>query len=200
MGPSQSWLHHRHFRLDSHTHSLLEAILFCFFPVPAFLLFHGSTQTRGTLLTFLWCPHVPSITPAKHKTSPESSTTTHRSTFNLEAYKAYSPLFLPVSFAVSYGPSFALITATLTHTILYYRKQVWTHARRSLPQEHDIHTRFMSVYNKVPNWWYLTIFGRSKYNCEDFFLRFMSTLIFCFFDTRLGPIHDDCRSRNLRSV
>ena len=79
--------------------------------------------------------------------------------FNLEGYKAYSPLFLSASFAVSYGLSFASITAILTHTFLYYRKQVWNHARRSLSQQPDIHARFMSGYKEVPDWWYLTIFG-----------------------------------------
>jgi len=38
--------------------------------------------------------------------------------FNLEAYQAYSPLFISASFAMSYGLSFASITATLTHIFL----------------------------------------------------------------------------------
>ncbi|KAI0264939.1 OPT oligopeptide transporter [Gloeopeniophorella convolvens] len=78
--------------------------------------------------------------------------------FNDEAYKAYSPLFLSASFAISYGLSFASITATLTHTFLYYRKQIWTQARRSLSEQPDIHARLMSVYKEVPDWWYLGIF------------------------------------------
>jgi len=81
------------------------------------------------------------------------------SSFNLEAYKAYSPLFLSASFAIAYGLSFASITATLTHTFLYYRKQIWIQARRSLSEQPDIHARFMSVYKEVPDWWYLSIFG-----------------------------------------
>ena len=79
--------------------------------------------------------------------------------FNLEGYKAYSPLFLSASFVVSYGLSFASITATLTHTFLYYRKQIWIQARRSLSEQPDIHARLMAVYKEVPDWWYLTIFG-----------------------------------------
>ncbi len=85
------------------------------------------------------------------------------SSFNLEAYKAYSPLFLSASFAVSYGLLFASITATLTHTVtfLYYRKQILIQARRSLSEQPDIHARLMSVtvYKEVPDWWYLTTFG-----------------------------------------
>ena len=83
------------------------------------------------------------------------------SSFNLGAYKAYSPLFLSASFAVTYGLGFASITATLTHTFLYYRKQILIYARRSLSEQSDIHAHFMSVYKEVPDWWYLTIFGPS---------------------------------------
>ncbi|KAI0051360.1 OPT oligopeptide transporter [Auriscalpium vulgare] len=78
--------------------------------------------------------------------------------FNKEAYEAYSPLFISTSFALSYGLSFASITATLTHTFLYYRKQLWTQARRSLSEQPDIHARLMAVYPQVPDWWYVIIF------------------------------------------
>ncbi|KAI9432319.1 OPT oligopeptide transporter [Lactarius indigo] len=79
-------------------------------------------------------------------------------TFNHEAYKAYSPIFLSVTFAISYGLSFASITSTLSHTLIYYRKQIWNQARRSLSEQPDIHARLMSVYKGVPDWWYLVIF------------------------------------------
>ena len=80
------------------------------------------------------------------------------SSFNVEAYKAYSPLFIPASRAMSYGLSFASIAATLTHTFLYYRRQIRIQARRSLSEQPDIHARLMSVYKEVPDWWYLIIF------------------------------------------
>ncbi|KAF8263219.1 OPT oligopeptide transporter [Lactarius quietus] len=79
-------------------------------------------------------------------------------TFNLDAYEAYSPLFISVTFAVTYGLAFASITATLTHTFIYYRKQILNHARRSLVEQPDIHARLMSVYKEVPDRWYLAIF------------------------------------------
>ena len=78
--------------------------------------------------------------------------------FDEAAYKAYSPLFIPAAFAISYGLSFASITATLTHTFLYYRKQIWTQARRSIAEQPDIHARLMSKYPQVPEWWYGIIF------------------------------------------
>jgi OPT oligopeptide transporter protein len=79
--------------------------------------------------------------------------------FNLEAYEAYSPLFLPSTSAITYGLSFASITATLVHALLYYHKQIWIQAHRSLSEQPDIHARLMSVYKEVPDWWYLSIFG-----------------------------------------
>lgn len=80
------------------------------------------------------------------------------STFNEVEYKAYSPLFLSTTFAISYGLSFASITATLTHAFLYFRKQIYTQARRAMNEQPDIHARLMSRYSQVPEWWYATIF------------------------------------------
>lgn len=79
-------------------------------------------------------------------------------TFNAEAYHAYSPLFLSTVFALSYGLSFASITSTIVHAILYFRRQIWIQARRSLSEQPDIHARLMSVYKEVPEWWYAIIF------------------------------------------
>ncbi|KAK7443795.1 hypothetical protein VKT23_015576 [Stygiomarasmius scandens] len=79
-------------------------------------------------------------------------------TFNEEAYQNYSPLFISTTFAVSYGLSFASITATLTHAFLFFRKQIWTQARRSMHEQPDIHARLMSHYPQVPEWWYALIF------------------------------------------
>jgi OPT family small oligopeptide transporter len=79
-------------------------------------------------------------------------------TFNEELYKQYSPLFLPMTFALSYGLSFASITATVTHTFLYFRKQIWLQSRRSLSEQPDIHARLMTKYRQVPEWWYGIIF------------------------------------------
>ncbi|KAG8995390.1 hypothetical protein FRB94_009181 [Tulasnella sp. JGI-2019a] len=83
---------------------------------------------------------------------------TPENTLDLAAYKAYSPLFLSTTFALSYGLSFAAITATIVHAFLYFRKQIWTQARRSLSEQPDIHARLMSKYREVPEWWYAIIF------------------------------------------
>ncbi|KAL4071946.1 OPT oligopeptide transporter [Scleroderma citrinum] len=83
---------------------------------------------------------------------------TPEGTFNLTAYEEYSPLFLSSTFAIAYGLSFASITATVTHAILFFRKQIWTQTRRSLHEQPDVHGRLMTRYAQVPEWWYGIIF------------------------------------------
>ncbi|KAK7687136.1 hypothetical protein QCA50_009639 [Cerrena zonata] len=80
------------------------------------------------------------------------------STLNIEKYHAYSPLFLSTTFALTYGLSFASIAATLVHTFLFFRKQIWVQSRRSMSEQPDIHARLMSRYPQVPDWWYVCIF------------------------------------------
>ncbi|KAJ7323290.1 oligopeptide transporter [Mycena albidolilacea] len=80
------------------------------------------------------------------------------STFDEESYKNYSPLFLSTTFALSYGLSFASITATITHAFLFFRKQIWTQSRRAMHEQPDIHARLMAVYPQVPEWWYASVF------------------------------------------
>jgi len=79
-------------------------------------------------------------------------------TFNLQAYQAYSPLFISASFVITYGLVFASFTATATHVLLYYHEHIRTYARRTYSVQPDIHARLMSVYKEVPDWWYLVIF------------------------------------------
>jgi len=78
--------------------------------------------------------------------------------FDEAKYKAYSPLFLSTTFAMAYGLSFASITATITHAFLFFRKQIWTQARRAMHEQPDIHARLMAVYPQVPEWWYAIVF------------------------------------------
>ncbi|KAJ7088419.1 small oligopeptide transporter [Mycena belliarum] len=79
-------------------------------------------------------------------------------TVDLELYHQYSPLFISTTFAISYGLSFASITATLMHAFLYFRKQIWVQSRRAMHEQPDIHARLMSRYPQVPEWWYMVLF------------------------------------------
>jgi len=82
---------------------------------------------------------------------------TPEATLDEAAYKGYSPVFISASFAVSYGMSFAAITAILVHTVLYFRRQIWLQVWRSLSEQPDVHARLMARYKRVPEWWYLSI-------------------------------------------
>lgn len=71
--------------------------------------------------------------------------------------------------------------ATITHTFLYYRKQIWVQARRSMSEQPDIHARLMSKYQQVPDWWYAVIFGKSvQIPCDVLRLKVLLAVMFVF--------------------
>jgi OPT oligopeptide transporter protein len=158
VGCGQCWHHHRIFLLVPRSHSICETTLFCSFRVSCL------SESRILQYTNVWySAYLPLVSSHTFDNTGKqynvSQIINSDFSFNLQAYKAYSPIFLPASYFMLYGLSFATITATPTHTFLYYRKYIWTHARRPLSEQRDIHARLMSVYKEVPNWWYLTIFG-----------------------------------------
>ena len=73
-------------------------------------------------------------------------------TLDIEAYAAYSPPFLPATFAFVYGLSFAALTAVLVHVYLWH----WDDLRDTFAgrQQLDIHGRLMLAYKQTPWWWY----------------------------------------------
>ncbi|THH29741.1 hypothetical protein EUX98_g4449 [Antrodiella citrinella] len=75
-------------------------------------------------------------------------------TFDEAKYKAYSPLYLPATFWLSYGAQFAALTCVVTHTLLWYRRDIIRQCRRNVQDERDVHSRLMSVYRDIPLWWY----------------------------------------------
>ncbi|KAF9203876.1 hypothetical protein BGZ49_005932 [Haplosporangium sp. Z 27] len=85
-------------------------------------------------------------------------------------YNAYGPLRITTFFAISYGIGFAGLTAIITHTFLYHRKQIWAQWRESRGSSQDIHYKLMQAYSEVPEWWYLSLFalmvGLAIMTCE----------------------------------
>jgi hypothetical protein len=69
-----------------------------------------------------------------------------------QKYQAYSPLYLPVTFALSYGVGFAVLSCLLTHVFLYHRKDILATFKGS--NKKDIHARLLSRYPDAPWWWY----------------------------------------------
>jgi OPT family oligopeptide transporter len=78
-------------------------------------------------------------------------------TFDLAKYEKYSPMYLPITYAVSYGTIFATFPALLVHTFLWYRKEIYHRVGRTLKDEKDIHSLLMRKYPEVPHWWYIVI-------------------------------------------
>lgn len=68
------------------------------------------------------------------------------------AYKAYSPVFMPATFALGYGTSFAVMSCLLTHILLYHTKDIMNVFRNK--QKKDCHARMIEKYPDVPWWWY----------------------------------------------
>ncbi|KAI1426239.1 OPT oligopeptide transporter protein-domain-containing protein [Xylaria sp. FL1777] len=74
------------------------------------------------------------------------------------AYKSYSPLFISTTFALSYGLSFAAITALIVHTCLHYSGTIRAQYRNSTHEKPDIHMKLMRKYKEAPLWWYTSLF------------------------------------------
>ncbi|OLL22029.1 Glutathione transporter 1 [Neolecta irregularis DAH-3] len=78
--------------------------------------------------------------------------------FNLTAFKQYSPIMLPPSYALTYAISFGGIVSLITHVFLYYRHQIVRQWKSSLSEIDDIHFKLMQRYKEVPHWWYAATF------------------------------------------
>ncbi|KAJ7681289.1 OPT-domain-containing protein [Mycena rosella] len=84
--------------------------------------------------------------------------------FDQTKYENYSPLISLLRTSLFMASSvIAVYTATLTHAILYHRREMWHGfksilSRRKTSEEHtDIHVRLMEAYTEVPEWQYLII-------------------------------------------
>ncbi|GLB41159.1 putative OPT oligopeptide transporter protein [Lyophyllum shimeji] len=73
-------------------------------------------------------------------------------------YKQYSPVYLSITFVISYGLSFLSIAATITHAIIHFWKPIKVQFKQSLREAPDIHARLMAKYPQVPEWYYACIF------------------------------------------
>ena len=74
------------------------------------------------------------------------------------AYLAYGPLRMDSFFALTYGVGFAGLTATLVHVALYNGREIVARWKSARHENEDIHSRLMSVYPEVPDWWYAILF------------------------------------------
>jgi OPT family small oligopeptide transporter len=75
-------------------------------------------------------------------------------TFDEQAYREYSPMFLAPTFFLNYGLSFATLMAALVHTGLNHWQEIWYRFRAASEQEPDVHMTMMKKYKDAPDWWY----------------------------------------------
>ncbi|KAF1877840.1 hypothetical protein Lal_00038149 [Lupinus albus] len=98
---------------------------------------------------------------------------------DMDSYNNYSKLHLSVIFALNYGLSFATLTATLSHVVLFHGKTIWSLWKKTASttikgdNEGDVHTRIMKKnYEQVPEWWFVSILAlmivMSLVACEGF--------------------------------
>lgn len=78
--------------------------------------------------------------------------------FDEAKYREYSPLFLPTTFAVGYAMSFASISSTIVHTILFHGREIVYYWRNSRNEPDDVHMRLMKRYKEAPDWWFAVLF------------------------------------------
>ena len=76
--------------------------------------------------------------------------------FDHAKYEKYSPLFLPITYAVSYGAIFATYSSVLVHTFLWYRHDLVRQFRHRRKGQTDIYAQLMGKYPEVPHWWLTT--------------------------------------------
>lgn len=78
-------------------------------------------------------------------------------TLNTTAYAEYSPLYIPVSFVMTYLIAFILTTAMVVATILDHGKEILRAMRQQNVEDDDVHARLMRKYPEVPGLWYAAV-------------------------------------------
>lgn len=57
--------------------------------------------------------------------------------FDREAYRSYSKVYLPITYALSYGVQFAGLSALITHTAVWHGKEIWQQTIKSFSEDED---------------------------------------------------------------
>lgn len=77
---------------------------------------------------------------------------------NVTAYENYSPLYLSTTFALTYGLSFATLTAVIVHIGLFHGREIWLRLVDPSGRVQDVHSKLMQHYPRVPFLWFLGFF------------------------------------------
>ncbi|KAJ5296551.1 Cytochrome b5 [Penicillium atrosanguineum] len=58
--------------------------------------------------------------------------------FDQKAYEEYSPVYLPITYVLSYGVQFAALTSLVTHTICWYGKDILHQTRKAFEEKREM--------------------------------------------------------------
>ncbi|KAJ5110719.1 hypothetical protein N7532_001254 [Penicillium argentinense] len=58
--------------------------------------------------------------------------------FDKKAYDEYSPVYLPITYVLSYGVQFAALTSLVTHTVCWYGKDIWQQTRKAFEERREL--------------------------------------------------------------
>lgn len=58
--------------------------------------------------------------------------------FDAKAYDEYSPVYLPITYVLSYGVQFAALTSLVSHTVCWYGKDIWHQTRKAFEERRDL--------------------------------------------------------------
>ncbi|XP_073058093.1 oligopeptide transporter 7-like [Primulina eburnea] len=77
---------------------------------------------------------------------------------DLQAYEREGHLYLSTFFAMTYAFSFACLTATIVHVLLFHGRDLWLLSKSAFEEKKmDVHTKLMQKYKQVPEWWFICI-------------------------------------------
>jgi hypothetical protein len=114
---------------------------------------------------------------------------------DVEAYQAYSPVYISVTYAMTFTAAFGLTTAAVVHTVLHQGERIYKTLRSRKFEEDDIHLKHMLQYPEVPDWYIrpTTIFCFfSESNSDRFFRWFavflVATFIFGIIAVEVGDL------------
>lgn len=58
--------------------------------------------------------------------------------FDQKAYEDYSPVYLPITYVLSYGVQFAALTSLVSHTICWYGKDIWQQTKKAFEEKQNV--------------------------------------------------------------
>jgi OPT family small oligopeptide transporter len=71
--------------------------------------------------------------------------------FDKTAYEAYSRVYLPITYVLSYGVQFAALTALVTHTVCWHGPDIWRQSKKAYSEQHDEDSKAAGAYQAIPN-------------------------------------------------